>query len=160
MSGAHHIRTDSAEEFLQQKSIVCDSGCIIYTGTKTKEGYGRIDRTKFKKQFNVGRAHMLSYIISYGDYDRSLHVCHRCDNPPCINKEHLFLGTYLDNSNDKLSKGRQARGSTAGKSVLQECEAYYIKYLASSSNKDLAAIFKISPRAIRLIKSGINWRHI
>lgn len=76
-------------------------GCHIWTGVKNPKGYGSIN---FKGK-NL-RAHRISYTIYNGEIPYGLLVCHRCDNPPCVNPAHLFVGTASDNEQDKLSKGR------------------------------------------------------
>jgi len=76
-------------------------GCHIWTGALSVKGYGCT---------NINgkgvRAHRASYTIYNGEIPYGLIVCHRCDNPPCVNPAHLFLGTHLDNEQDKLIKGR------------------------------------------------------
>lgn len=54
------------------------------------------------------KAHRVSYSIEYGEFEDSLLVCHTCDNPPCVNPSHLFLGTHQDNADDKMSKNRHS----------------------------------------------------
>ena len=76
-------------------------GCHIWTGVKNPKGYGV---TNFKAK--ALRAHRVSYTIYNGEIPYGMLVCHRCDNPPCVNPAHLFLGTASDNEQDKLSKGR------------------------------------------------------
>ena len=53
--------------------------------------------------------HRVSWILTFGEIPDGLFVLHRCDNPPCLNPQHLFLGTHLENIADKISKGRQTR---------------------------------------------------
>ena len=76
-------------------------GCHIWTGPLSSKKYG----TTNLNGKNV-RAHRVSYTIYNGEIGHGLIVCHRCDNPPCVNPAHLFLGTYTDNEQDKLNKGR------------------------------------------------------
>ncbi len=92
---------DGIAEKLFSMSENAMNGCIVFTGLKSNRGYGKI---KFKgKDY---RAHRLSYIIKNGEIPSSIFVCHKCDNPPCINPDHLFLGTAKDNALDRKNKGR------------------------------------------------------
>lgn len=75
--------------------------CWLWLGTKGKSGYGA-----FWLNTKPVRAHRLSYVLKYGSFDQSLYVCHHCDNPSCVNPEHLFLGTNKDNMDDGYKKGR------------------------------------------------------
>jgi hypothetical protein len=76
--------------------------CWTWAGSRSAKGYGRL---------NVGgavcQAHRVSWELHRGAIPSDLFVLHRCDNPPCVNPDHLFLGTALDNSRDMVSKGRQ-----------------------------------------------------
>lgn len=102
-------RTDPKERFWGRVEkdgplLVPELGpCWIWTGARTFAGYGLLGRGS--KQFVY--AHRLSYEIHHGEAG-DLYVCHRCDNPSCVNPGHLFLGTALDNVRDMLAKGRGA----------------------------------------------------
>jgi hypothetical protein len=89
--------------------------CWNWTAYKVKRGYGRI-RLGDKSHL----AHRVAYYLTYGEYPEDLLVCHSCDNPACINPNHLFLGTTLDNVTDKMQKGRHdpSRGEKNGLAKL------------------------------------------
>jgi HNH endonuclease len=76
--------------------------CFEWSGLRNDCGYGRT----WSKETGPIKAHRLAWIKAHGPIPAGMCVLHRCDNPPCINLDHLFLGTDLDNVRDMLSKGR------------------------------------------------------
>ena len=83
-------------------SLVDKGGdCWEWLGRRDEKGYGRVG---FNSRPNVG-AHRVSWTLTHGDPGEQF-VLHRCDNPPCVNPDHLFLGTQADNNRDRHAKGR------------------------------------------------------
>lgn len=97
--------------FFARKTHIAANGCIEWSGGKFRSGYGNAWDPQTQKAW---KAHRLAYDRLVGKIPEGLLVCHRCDNKPCVNPDHLFLGTVLDNVRDKISKGRDARGETHG----------------------------------------------
>jgi len=122
-------------------------------------GYGVLQYTHEKKSF---RAHRASYIIHKGEIPEGMFVCHHCDNPPCTNPDHLFLGSNIDNIMDCVSKGRNARGERNGHSKITTEEAVLIRLLLVSGNKSIAIsnLLNISHSIVRGIEHRRTWRHI
>jgi len=79
-----------------------DTGCLVWRGFVDKWGYARVS---VEGKGGI-LAHRLAYECAYGPFDPEMKVCHSCDNPSCMNPEHLFLGTQLDNMHDMFAKGR------------------------------------------------------
>lgn len=96
-------KTHTLKTFLKRKKIK-KSGCWDFTGSISAYGYGCIG---YKGK--VMQAHRLSWILHYGEISNGLLVCHKCDNRKCVNPDHLFLGTYKDNTNDMITKGRHVK---------------------------------------------------
>jgi hypothetical protein len=81
------------------------NGCIDWIAAKISDGYGQFKLFSYVRIYS----HRLSWILANGEIPDGLQVLHKCDNPACVNPEHLFLGTNQDNIDDKVSKGRQSR---------------------------------------------------
>lgn len=89
--------------------------CILWEKAKTPKGYGVTTRNG--KQVY---AHRVAAEIAYGSIPEGMMVCHSCDNPSCINPDHLFFGTHKDNMADMRRKGRSAGGDRHKSKVKPE----------------------------------------
>lgn len=97
----------TADERLRHHGwTVTESDCWEWAGHRTGRGYGRIGVSG-----RLMYSHRLAYEAWVGPIPDGMHVLHRCDNPPCINPAHLFLGTDAENVRDRDGKGRTARGA-------------------------------------------------
>lgn len=101
------VATDVVRRFWAQ--VEKQASCWVWCGGLTRGGYGRI--WGHGRQY---RAHRLSWIIHYGVIPEDLWVLHKCDNPLCVNPEHLWLGDHDDNMRDKYIKGRNCYGDENG----------------------------------------------
>lgn len=146
------------------RSVDKSGDCWIFTGlVMAGKGYGRVSVQINKKQ-KMFSAHRLSYELHYGPLpDLSLFVCHHCDNPPCVNPNHLFLGTCADNLSDMWAKGRSGiqRGNKPN-TKLSAADVTDIRARLASGEmqKSIAASYGVQPRAIGDIKNGFTWSDI
>lgn len=95
--------------------------CWLWQGWLSPQGYGRISYRDGNGKTRGVIAHRASYWIAFGELPSDLAVCHKCDNPPCVNPHHLFLGTAADNVADRDRKGRQAKGARHYAIMHPEC---------------------------------------
>jgi hypothetical protein len=106
---AHH--SASFADRFAAKVRRAPNGCLEWTGARSVHGYGRINRGG--RGAGVELAPRAAWIIANGPIPDGLSVLHRCDNPPCCDVSHLFLGTAEDNCRDMMAKGR-GRGQVQG----------------------------------------------
>lgn len=142
------------ERFNQKYSPEPNSGCWLWTGSVEIHGYGRIANNK-----KIYLAHRISYSLFKG-FIGDKFVLHHCDNPPCVNPDHLFLGTQLDNIKDRNSKNRQGRGEKIS-SKLTEKDILKIRALKGKLTQvQIAKKFSLSVGHVHLILKKRSWRHI
>jgi hypothetical protein len=135
------------------------NGCIIWTGTLTKDGYGRLAVCGDGKSVHIG-AHRAAYALHHNlplKFDGI--VCHRCDTPACINPAHLFLGTALDNNADRDTKGRQVRGERAPFAKLTAADVLAIR-ADDRARREIAKHYGITVHSVGHIQRRVTWRHI
>ena len=130
--------------------------CWPWTAS-TSRGYGQIGSCR-----TMLKAHRVSYELHNDPVPDGLDVLHSCDNPPCCNPTHLFLGTHQDNMDDKVEKRRQSRGETNGQAKLTEDQVdalrrEYIKGSRTRGQHALARKYGVHQTHIRRIVRGESW---
>lgn len=129
--------------------------CLVWTGATNKGGYGILKARKI-----IHLAHRLAWQIANGPIPLGMQICHHCDNPPCIEVAHLFLGTMEDNMNDKIRKGRQSRlrGEKAGSAKLSLAQVRKIRK-STVSSYILGPRHGVHPTTIQRVRSGKSWAY-
>lgn len=139
--------------------------CWEWTASRDKPGYGRLGTGRRSNKGNVETmAHRISYQIHHGPIPDNLLVLHKCDNPPCVNPKHLFLGTQLENVQDMIAKGRQktSNGDTDPHAKLDKSKVVIIREMVQRRVPyiQIAQDFHISVSLIEKIVSRRVWKHI
>jgi hypothetical protein len=132
--------------------------CWPWIGPRGSRGYG-ISGLPGKNAL----AHRAAWAFTYGPIPANLLVCHNCDNPPCCNPTHLFIGTSADNNRDMMNKGRQAVGEDYKRSKLTESNVLEIRsaYANGKANQyELAAHYGVSQGTIGFVIRRETWKHI
>lgn len=146
-------------ERFEEKIYYSIDGCWYWLGAYNNKGYGL-----FWYNNKLVSAHRMSHEFHLGPIPDGLFILHKCDNPKCVNPDHFFLGTYQDNSDDKLSKGRQKKnkGVEMWNAVLTEDDVRQIRarYTPRRDVKKLAEEFKISASHVYNIATKRAWKHL
>jgi hypothetical protein len=133
-------------------------GCWDWIGRRSKKGYGEIDLIQYSHPYT----HRVSWCLHFGDIPDGMCVLHECDNPSCVNPDHLFLGTNQDNVDDKCRKGRHKVGMDTRSSKLTNEEVLEIRKLHNDHIRisDISRMYGRSYNTIRRITIGVTWKHL
>lgn len=160
--GIYLRKRESVEERFWAKVQKTES-CWIWSAGTSIGGYGDFSVTHSIKV----PAHRFSWEFTYGPIPAGISVLHSCDNPPCVNPEHLFLGTKGDNNRDRAQKGRSKgvffKGSLHRNAKLTEDAVLDIRrrYAAGGIyQRELANEYGVTRFAIGEIVNRVNWTHI
>ncbi len=138
-------------------------GCWIWTGGKFQgSDYGDF------RALGECRAHRVSYLLHVGEIPDKMLVLHKCDNPPCVNPHHLWLGTPLDNMKDMIDKGRddKVKGMRHPAATITDEDVLEIRrtYNETNGKRGVQAIlcrkFNLSRPQIYAIVHGKSWKHL
>jgi len=148
----------SAEERFA-KSVVKTDGCWIWKASRDKNGYGIFRGELAGVLFT--RAHRFSYALHTGDLLVGMQALHTCDNPCCVNPDHLFSGTIADNMRDKVQKGRSRApvGEQNGHAILTERQVRRI-LKDPRPYAEIASEYNVAASTIGSIKQRYSWKHI
>lgn len=145
--------------FARKTKLNNKTGCIEWTAYRDNDGYGR----GWKENRPIP-AHRLSYEIFIGPIPEGKLICHHCDNPSCVNTDHLYAGTHEDNVRDKKERGRSniLTGEKSASSKLTEEQAIeLIRYKKSGVRTDeIADKFGVSYYTVMEIVRGRSWKHL
>lgn len=128
-----------------------EDDCWEWAGARHRQGYGHFRTTNVMAK---GFAHRFSYFLHKGAFDPDLHVLHECDNPPCVNPKHLFLGNHQDNMQDAAKKGKFSR--FAPETILRVVELRR-KGLKGS---EVSKITGVCQSVVCWIMKGRVWSHL
>ena len=135
------MNCDVETRFLKKiEAVRSVDGCWEWQGAKSPHGYGLYSFRWKSGGRQTFLAHIFSYQIHFGGTNK-LMVCHKCDNPPCVNPDHLFLGTASDNIQDSIRKGRWNHNNSPA-------TPWYLRPL-DSSKQEKADAFVARIREIR-----------
>ncbi|UNY90626.1 MULTISPECIES: HNH endonuclease signature motif containing protein [Pseudomonas] len=144
-------------------AITIRAECIEHAGGKMRTGYGR---TQYKGRQIL--AHRLAYCMASGiepEQIKGVVIRHKCDNPSCVNPDHLEPGTTQENMNDMTDRGRRVRGELVGNSKLTEEQINAIRDAYRPRSKDanqyaLARQHGVTQSLISMILNGKRWEHL
>jgi hypothetical protein len=146
------------ERFLAKVCPEPKDGCWLWRGQVRADGYGMV---RFERKVHL--AHRLAWTFFRGEIAPGLVVCHKCDVRACVNPEHLFLGTMMDNVRDMMEKGRSRQGENHRSAKLTAEQVRKIKTILAEGLlrvSDIAREYGVTHATIACIARGTSWRHV
>ena len=146
------------ERFLAKVCPDPESGCWLWRGMLVDTGYGMV---RFERKMYP--AHRLAWKFFRGEIAPGLVVCHKCDVRACVNPDHLFVGTMMDNIRDMKEKGRSPHGDTHSRSKLTAEKVSRIKRMLAEGRmrvSEIAREYGVTHATIDSIKRGQTWRQV
>ena len=131
------------------------NGCLEWQGSTTWKGYGHIGRGAPDK--GLISTHRAMWEIVFGPIPEGLCVLHTCDNPPCCEPTHLWLGTHIDNLADRVAKGRSAQGERNGNAKLTREQVEAIR-ADTRPGILLATEYEVSQSTVSGVRCGGQWK--
>lgn len=157
----------AAEKFWPAVAIGGPDDCWEWTKSRSAAGYGSVTFTVPKIGTRI--ASRAAWILTHGPIPKGMNVLHRCDNPPCCNPAHLFLGTQADNVRDMHEKGRAfticpPQGEDHNHAKLTWADVREIRRLYRPRDREfgahvLARKFGVEPEAVRRLLRGETWKN-
>ena len=152
------FRDQNDEMRFLSKIEKCMDGCWSWKAARFSKGYGQFTLGEFNH-----RAHRVSHWNFNGEFDETLDVMHSCDNPWCVNPEHLSHGTNQDNRTDSVNKKRHNIGSKNGNASLTDEKVLKMRELFETGNftkSELSRMFNISPAVAGGVIDRKSWNHV
>jgi hypothetical protein len=148
-------RSDPIERFMSFVMPEPNSGCWLWMGALSQKGYARFGIGPSKTR----DAHIFSYKEFCGTIHPGQEVCHRCDIRSCVNPDHLFAATHLQNIADAVAKGRMARGERIGSARLTTADVIAIR-ASSETAREAGARYGVGRYTIHCIRERRTWKHV
>lgn len=143
------------ERFIRSFKVNGLTGCWEWSSYRDKDGYGTISLN-----YKSVRAHRYSYEFHSGKSANGFLVCHSCDNPGCVNPDHLFIGSAKDNTHDMINKNRDTIiGEKNCKAKLKDQDIINIRN-SNKTTKELMVIYGLTKHSINNIKAKRTWKHL
>ena len=136
------------------------AGCFEWQGKRLRSGYGVCCKRINGKQESL--AHRVSYLTFNGPIEAGGVVCHRCDNPCCVNPHHLFTGTHADNVRDCIAKGRNIRGEKQHFAKMDDAIVSEIRrsYRPGDNLTAIGRKYGVTFGAVKYAITGDTWKHL
>lgn len=139
----------------ERRYTIDDKGCWFWIGSTDTCGYG------IWKAHGQRSAHRASYVLHKGEIPPGMHVLHKCDQPNCVNPDHLRLGTHQENMADLRAKGRAYGASGATNLSAKLTEAQAIAILTDTRRTSvIAKEYELTQASVMNIKKGKTWKHL